>query len=87
MSAIENVSTKIYAWSGLSENQLLHEIAVALYQKGLLTFGQAAQVANMAYPEFQLLLGQNKVAIHYDVAELLEDMETIQIIRQNNGRR
>jgi predicted HTH domain antitoxin len=61
----------------VSENQLLEDIAIMLYQKGKLTFGQAAQTAKLSYTEFQFLLGRNKISINYEVEQFLEDIETI----------
>ncbi len=74
MLVLEN---KIFEWANLSENELLEDIAVMLYQKRKLTFGQAAQTANMNYIQFQFLLGRNHIPINYGVTELLEDAETI----------
>lgn len=75
------IDNKIFEWSNLTESQLLEEIAMMLYQKQKLTFGQAAQTANMNYSEFQFLLGQNHIPVNYDVPELMEDLETIKKFR------
>ncbi|MFM9841326.1 MAG: UPF0175 family protein [Cyclobacteriaceae bacterium] len=74
MLVIEN---QILDWADVSESQLLEDIAIMLYQKKKLTFGQAAQMARLSYTDFQFLLGKNHIPTNYDVPELKEDMETI----------
>jgi predicted HTH domain antitoxin len=75
------IDDKILEQSDLSENQMLEDIAMMLYQKRRLTFGQAAQMAKLSYAEFQFLLGKNHVPVNYDVSDLLEDVETIKKIK------
>lgn len=79
MITIEN---KIVEWANISESQLLEDIAIMLYQKKKLIFGQAAETARMNYAEFQFLLGRNQVPINYGTPELLEDYETIKKLRK-----
>jgi predicted HTH domain antitoxin len=71
------IENQILDWADVSEGQLLEDIAIMLYQKKKLTFGQAAQMAKLNYAEFQFLLGKNHIPVNYDVPELMEDMETI----------
>jgi len=80
------IDNKIFEWANLTESQLLEDIAIMLYQKRKLTFGQAAQLAKMNYAEFQFLLGRNRVPINYDVPELLEDIETIKQLNKKDDR-
>ncbi len=76
------IDSKIVEWANISESQLLEEIAIMLYQKKKLTFGQAAEMAHMSYAEFQFLLGRNKVVVNYGASELLEDFETLKKFRK-----
>ncbi|MFM7853581.1 MAG: UPF0175 family protein [Flammeovirgaceae bacterium] len=71
------INDRILELSDLSENQLLEDIAIMLYQKKKLTLGQAAQLAKLNRVEFQFLLGRNNVPVNYDVLELMEDVDTI----------
>ncbi len=80
------IDNKIFEWANLAESQLLEDMAIMLYQKRKLTFGQAAQLAKMNYAEFQFLLGRNRVPINYDVPELLEDIETIKQLNKKDDR-
>jgi predicted HTH domain antitoxin len=58
--------------------RLRQELAVRLYQKGLLSFGKARELAEMSKWEFHLLLGKEGIARNYDVDELEEDLKTLE---------
>ena len=58
--------------------RLRRELAVRLYQKGLLSFGKARELAGMGKWEFHDLLGGEGVVRHYDVEELREDLRTLE---------
>ncbi len=51
------------------------EKAIALYQKGGLSLGQARRLAQMRRWEFEKLLGQHKIPRHYTEAELKENIQ------------
>jgi len=57
------------------EKELLKELAVALYARGVLGFGKARLLAKMSVAEFQLALGRHGVSRHYDASELEDDIE------------
>jgi predicted HTH domain antitoxin len=59
------------------EKRLRRELAVRLYQKGLLPFGKARELAGMGKWEFHSLLGEEGVVRQYDVDELAEDLRTL----------
>ena len=50
------------------------EKAIALYQEGVLSLGQARRLARVTRWEFEELLGQHKIPRHYTEAELKEDI-------------
>jgi predicted HTH domain antitoxin len=60
------------------ERRLRQELAVRLYQKGLLTFGKARELAGLSKWEFHLFLGEEGIVRHYDVEELEQDLETLE---------
>lgn len=64
----------------MTASELAQEIAVMLFQKGKLTLGQAARLADMSQYQFQHLLASRKIPIHYDVSEFEDDVETIKRI-------
>jgi predicted HTH domain antitoxin len=59
-------------------SRLRRELAVRLYEKGLLTFGKARELAGMSRWEFHDLLGNEGIHRRYDVKELGEDLKTIE---------
>lgn len=54
--------------------ELLKELAVALYAHGLLSFGKARELAGMGKYEFGRLLGDRSVPRHYGREELEDDL-------------
>lgn len=60
--------------------RLRRELAVRLYQKGLLSFGKARELAGMSKWEFHLLLGEEGIVRRYDVEELEEDLKTLEAL-------
>lgn len=52
------------------------EKAIALYQKGVLSLGQARRLARVTRWEFEELPGQHKIPRHYTEAELKEDIQS-----------
>lgn len=64
--------------SGHSEEELRLEIAIFLFQKYLLTLGQASELAGLSQYAFQQQLGKRGLFIHYDKDDLHEDMKTLQ---------
>ena len=55
--------------------QLLVELAVALYTRGILSFGKARDLASLSHVEFARLLGRRGVVRHYGQSELEDDLE------------
>jgi len=58
--------------------RLRRELAVRLYEKRLLGFGKARQLAEMSKWEFQRLLGDEEIPRSYDVEELEKDLGTLE---------
>jgi predicted HTH domain antitoxin len=56
------------------EQELLRELAIALYTQDVLSFGKARELAEMDKYEFGKLLSLRGVARHYDLAELDDDL-------------
>ncbi|KGE88371.1 hypothetical protein IX84_09260 [Phaeodactylibacter xiamenensis] len=72
-----NISDQILQASGLTEEELTVEIAVALYQREILSLGKAAAFANMHRMIFQAALAERKVPINYSVEDLEDDLATL----------
>lgn len=62
----------------LSETQLLTEIAVMLFQQERFTLEQASRFARMNQLQFQRLLASRQIPLHYDIAELREDVKSLE---------
>lgn len=59
--------------------QLQVELAVYLYAQGRLSIGKARELAGMSLWEFRQLLASRRIAPHYDLTDLEEDVETLQL--------
>ena len=57
------------------EPVLRRELALALYQRGILAFGKSRRLAGMTTREFDQLLGERKIARHYGEDDLRDDIE------------
>ena len=55
--------------------ELLVELAIALYTQGILSFGKARELADMGKYEFGQLLGKRGVLRHYGQEELEDDLK------------
>ncbi|MBT9133172.1 MAG: hypothetical protein DDT33_01708 [Firmicutes bacterium] len=55
--------------------ELQKELALALYQRGVLSSGKACALAGMTRWEFEELLGQRRILRHYTEENLEEDIE------------
>ena len=71
------MSRELAARVGLSEPDLLVELAVALYERDKLTLGHAARLAGMDKRAFNRLLAEREIPMHYDLREWEQDLATI----------
>ena len=60
--------------------RLHQELAIRLYQKGILSFGKARQLAGMTKWEFHSVLGEEGIVRHYDVEEMEKDLATLEAL-------
>lgn len=73
-----NISDEVLNSSGMTGSELLVEIAVMLFLQERVSLGKASKIAEMNYVEFQELLAQRNISMHYDVEEFEEDIKTLQ---------
>ena len=66
----------------MSAEELRREVAIVLFQQERLSLGQASDLAGLDRLSFQRLLASRDVPIHYDVAELEVDIETLRKLGQ-----
>jgi predicted HTH domain antitoxin len=76
------ISDKVISKSGLSEQAFRIELAIYLFQKYLLTFGQASDFAELSQYDFQQELGKRDIFIHYDEEDLEEDLKNLASLRK-----
>ena len=70
----ENVAEAIKVPAMDKERHLLLELAVALYARGMLSFGKARELGRSSKLQFGILLGERGIPRHYDAQNLEEDM-------------
>lgn len=56
------------------KQDLLAELAVALYSRGIISFGKARELAGTGKYEFGMMLGERGVSRHYGREELEDDL-------------
>jgi predicted HTH domain antitoxin len=57
------------------------ELAIALFARGRLSMGKAAELAEMPVGRFQLQLGARQIGPHYSVEDALEDSAALAAFR------
>lgn len=60
------------------ETELKKDLAVALYDRRALSFGEARNLADLTHRGFRDLLAKRKVARHYDERDLEEDIAHVE---------
>jgi len=60
------------------EKRLRIELALRLYEKGIVSLGVARKIAGLTKWEFLGLLAKEKIPIHYGEEELREDFEWVE---------
>ncbi|NET56871.1 MAG: UPF0175 family protein [Symploca sp. SIO2E6] len=72
------IPDEILRTTRMSETELIQEIAIMLFQKEKLTLAQASRLAEIPRIQFQHLLASRRIPVHYDIAELEADVQTLQ---------
>jgi len=72
------IPDQIIRQTNLSEEEFRIELALLLFEKNILSFGQARRFSGMNVLDFQQLLAQHKIAMHYDWDDYLDDQRTIE---------
>ncbi len=60
-----------------AERIIMRELAIRLYQKGVISLGKAAEMANLSVAEFIKLLSEEGIPINYDEESLKEDQMVV----------
>ena len=59
----------------LTESDLRREVAVSLFQQDQISLGSASKIAGMHLMDFQKLISDRGICVHYDVEEFQEDVQ------------
>lgn len=62
------------------EARLRRELAIRLYEKGLLSFGKARELAGLSKWALHELLAAEGIVRHYDLEELEADLATLEAL-------
>lgn len=73
----ESISLSIKIPESELKARLKVELAIRLYQKGVLGFGKARELAGLNKWQFQEILAKENISLNYDVEELERDLETL----------
>jgi predicted HTH domain antitoxin len=71
------ISDDVLAAAHMSEPEIRRELALALFQQEKLTLGQARRLAGLSHLDFQALLAERQIPIHYGVEEFRQDLRTL----------
>lgn len=71
------VSDEMLREAKMSESEFRTEMAIWLYREGRLTLAQAARWAGMTRLQFQRALSAKGVSIHYESADLDEELQNL----------
>ncbi len=69
------ISDEIVKASRLSEEEFLLELVLLLFQQDKISLGKAAELLEISQIRFQRLIADRGICMHYDVAELQEDIQ------------
>ncbi len=72
------ISDDLVRASGLSEHDLFLEIMLMLFRQDKISLGKASELMGMHRMQFQKLLADRGIHVHYDVAEFQEDLRALQ---------
>lgn len=62
----------------LSEEELLLELAVVLYQKEATSMRTSAELAKISWVKFEQILAERKIYLKYSEEELIKDMKHLE---------
>ncbi len=76
----ESISLSIKIPESELRGRLKVELAIRLYQKRILGFGKARELAGLNKWQFQEILAKENIPLNYDIEELERDMETLRCL-------
>ena len=74
------IPDEIFAAAQMTEEELMIEIAIMLYQQGKISSGKVRAWTGLTVLEFQRELKQRGLYLNYDVEDFQSDLQTIQAL-------
>jgi predicted HTH domain antitoxin len=71
------IPDEVLAAAHMTEMDLKRELALTLFQQERLTLGRTSALAGMSQREFQRLLADRRIPIHYGVEDFKQDLESL----------
>ncbi|MDT9234865.1 MULTISPECIES: UPF0175 family protein [Limnospira] len=65
--------------SGFSENELLLEIVLMLFQQDKISLGKASELLGWHRMQFQKLISERGICVHYDIEEFQQDLNNLNL--------
>jgi predicted HTH domain antitoxin len=76
------ISDDLVKASGFSENELFLEIVLMLFRQDKISLGKASELVGLHRMQFQKLLADRGICVHYDVTEFQDDLNNLQDTNQ-----
>jgi predicted HTH domain antitoxin len=73
------ISDDLVNASGFSENELLLEIVLMLFQQDKISLGKASELLGLHRMQFQKLISERRICVHYDIQEFQEDLNILDL--------
>jgi predicted HTH domain antitoxin len=71
------ISDELIRASGMSEAELFQELVLMLFAREKLSLGKASRLLGVTQLDFQALLAEHDLYVHYDVEDLWEDLANL----------
>ena len=71
------ISDDLVKASGFSESELLLEVVLMLFRQDKISLGKASEIVGLHRMQFQKLLADRDICVHYDVAEFQDDLNNL----------
>ncbi len=70
-----NLPDSLSQTENFSQSDWLREIAFALFQQERVSLGRASKIAGIELMDFQKLLSERGICVHYDVEDFEQDVQ------------
>lgn len=70
-----NLPDEIAQTTTFNQDDWLREIAIALFQQERISLSRASKIAGVELMEFQKLISDRGICVHYDVEEFEQDVQ------------